>query len=130
MYCAVHLHFSSSTQNRSVEDGGTGRNKHLLFQCGSRDVRVGADQAVIANAAGMFAAASNHSILHHNALVPDADRSTGLADNPGAMQDPSSRTDLYIPANRRIRRDPGIGMNFGTNPGMLNDHVVVLLSSP
>jgi hypothetical protein len=122
MYGGMHAYFRSLSHMGAMKNGGTGRDEDLRPQHRARDMGVRADEAMISDDAGMARARPHHRILHHDAILPDPDRTSSFTDDARAMHHPGTGADRYITAYRRIGRDPGGWIDLWGFACMLDQH--------
>jgi hypothetical protein len=76
-------------------------DEHLILEYRACDVRVGTNQAMVADCAAMARAGAHHAILHHDAVPSECDHASSLADQARAVHDAGARTDRDIAANAK-----------------------------
>jgi hypothetical protein len=90
----------------AVENCRSCGDENLIFQHGTSNVRVRTDQAMITDGAGVTAAGAHYGILHYDAVSPDLDCTSVLADDARPVHDADAGTDDDIAAHRRVGRYP------------------------
>jgi hypothetical protein len=71
-------------EDGTVENRGTSRNKHAAVDRGASDMCMRADQDMTSERARILARASEHRILHHDAVLSNAHwRPLGSYDRTG-----------------------------------------------
>ncbi|CUX30325.1 hypothetical protein AGR4C_Cc50362 [Agrobacterium tumefaciens str. Kerr 14] len=111
MHGCVDADFRSAPDVRPVEHGSAGRDEHLVVNLGTDYMTVGPDYAVVAHFAIVAARGPDHRVFEHDAVPSDADGAAGLRHQASTMHNPAARTDDNITTDRRILRNPGIGIN-------------------
>lgn len=69
-----------------MEDRGSRCDEDLGFERGTHNVRVGPNETMITDHAAMPGCGSNNGVLHNDAIAPDPDRATILANDAGAIK--------------------------------------------
>jgi hypothetical protein len=111
----------------SMKDRRSRRNEYLVLQDSTRDMCVGANQAMIADRARMTMAAPNHCVLHDNAVCPDPDPSSALTNEASSIQDPGSWPNYHVAAYRGVGRHPSGRRYFWMFTPMSDQHIFFLL---
>jgi hypothetical protein len=106
MHDGVHPYFGPSTEMSAVENCRSCGDENLISQHGTSDMRVRTDQAMITDGAGVTSAGAYNGILHHDAVSPDLDSTSVLADDACPVHDADAGADDDIAAHRRVGRYP------------------------
>jgi hypothetical protein len=127
MYGRVYAHFCTFAQVGSMKDSRSGSNEYLVLQSSAHNMRVGANQAMIADRAGMTAAAPDHCVLHDDAVCTDADPSPTLTDEAGSVQNAGPWSDVHIAATVASGATQADSAIFGCLPACAINMIVFLL---
>jgi hypothetical protein len=106
----------------SMKDRRSRRNEYLVLQDSTRDMCVGANQAMIADRARMTMAATDHCVLHDDAVCPDPDPSSALTNEASSIQDPGSWPNYHVAAYRGVGRHPSGSRYFWMFTPMSDEH--------
>jgi hypothetical protein len=111
VHSSIDADFRPAPDLRPVKHGCPSGDENVGFDLRADHVAVGTDYAVVSNATVMATGGPDHRILEHDAIPPDADGPAGLRHQTRSVHDPAACIDGHIAANRRLLRDPGIGID-------------------